>query len=205
MIPEFKRREEILEKYGLRRPDTFLVTKSDEAIEKAKEIGFPVVAKISSRKHLHRTEVDGVSVDIKTEEELREEFSKLSKIEDIEGVIIQKQIKGVELIVGVNNDEIFGPTVMLGTGGIMVELFEDVSFRIAPFEKREALKMIEEIKGKKMLEGFRGGPKIDKDELAEMLVKTSNLALKEEVKELDFNPIIGNEDGLYICDVKIVL
>ncbi len=205
MILGYKRREEILEKYGLKRPATFLVNDKEEALKRAEEIGFPVVAKISSKKQLHRTEVGGVLVGLKNKKELNEAFEKLSKIEDIEGVIIQKQIKGVELIVGAKRDEVFGPTVMLGTGGIMVELFKDVSFRIAPFEEKEALKMIEEIKGKKLLEGFRDMPIIDKNKLANILVKTSKLAVEENVKELDFNPIIGNESGLYICDVKIAL
>ena len=205
MILGYKRREEILEKYGLKRPATFLVNDKEEALKRAEEIGFPVVAKISSKKQLHRTEVGGVLVGLKNKKELNEAFEKLSKIEDIEGVIIQKQIKGVELIVGAKRDEVFGPTVMFGTGGIMVELFKDVSFRIAPFEEKEALKMIEEIKGKKLLEGFRDMPIIDKNKLANILVKTSKLAVEENVKELDFNPIIGNESGLYICDVKIAL
>lgn len=205
MILGYKRREEILEKHGLKRPATFLVNDKEEALKRAEKIGFPVVAKISSKKQLHRTEVDGVSVNIKTKDKLKKEFSRLSKIKETEGVIIQKQIEGVELIVGAKRDDIFGPTVMLGTGGVLVEIFQDVSFRIAPFKKREAVKMIEEIKGKKLLEGFREGPRIDKEELANILVKTSELAVEEKVKELDFNPIIGNESGLYICDVKIVL
>ncbi len=205
MILGYKKREELLKKYNLKRPPTELSLNPKQAVEVAKRIGFPVVAKISSDKHLHRTEVDGVIVGIENEEELGEAVEKLFRIEDIEGIIIQKQINGREFIIGSKNDQVFGPTIMLGTGGIMVELFKDVSFRIAPIDKNEALKMIEEIKGKKLLEGFRGGPKIKKDELADLLVKASRLSFEENVKELDFNPVIGNDHGLYICDVKIVL
>ncbi len=205
MILGYKKREELLEKHGLKRPETFLVQSKKEAVEKGKSMGFPVVAKISSDKHLHRTELGGVIVDIKNEEELGEAFEKLSGIEDIEGIIIQKQIDGVELIVGAKKDPSFGPVVMLGTGGIMVEIFKDVSFRVAPFKVDKAKEMIEEIKGKKLLDGFRGGPEVDKEKLVDLLVKTSRLAFEEEVRELDFNPVIANERDVYICDVKIVL
>ncbi len=205
MILNHKKREDLLSKYKLKRPKTFLVREKSEAIKKANIIGFPVVAKISSDKHLHRTELDGVVIDIQTEKELEEAFERLSEIDDINGVIIQKQVEGVEFIVGAKKDDVFGSTIMLGTGGTMVELFEDVCFRIAPIKRREALEMIGEIKGRKLLNGFRGGPKIDKTELADILVKASKLAFEEDVKELDFNPVIGNEEGVYICDVKIVL
>ena len=205
MILDYKKREELLDKYNLKRPKTFLVTSKKEAFKKADEIGFPLVVKISSDKHLHRTELGGVFVDIKNKEKLADVFEELSEIEDIEGIIIQKQIEGVEFIVGAKNDNVFGPTIMFGTGGTMVEIFKDTSFRIAPIKKEDAVEMMNEIKGKKLLDEFRGGPKISKNELADLLVKTSNLAFEQDVEELDFNPVIGNANGLYICDVKIVL
>ena len=205
MILNHEKREDLLTKYKLKRPKTFLVHEKSEAIKKANMIGFPVVAKISSDKHLHRTEIDGVVVNIQNNEELENQFDRLSQIEDIEGVIIQKQVEGVELIVGAKKDDVFGPTIMFGIGGIMVELFEDVSFKIAPIERDQALEMIEEVQGSKLLDGFRGGPFIDRGELADLLVNTSKLAFKEDVEELDFNPVIGNEKGVYICDVKIVV
>ena len=205
MILNHKKRENLLSKYNLKRPKTFLVREKSEAIKKANIIGFPVVAKISSDTHLHRTELGGVVVNIENQQELEDAFQELSEIDDINGVIIQKQVGGVEFIVGSKRDQVFGSTIMLGTGGTMVELFEDVSFRVAPIQKEDAFEMIDEIKGKKLLDGFRGGPKIDKTELADILVKASQLAFEEDVQELDFNPVIGNEDGVYICDVKIVL
>jgi len=94
---------------------------------------------------------------------------------------------------------------MFGTGGIMVEIFEDVTFRVAPFDSAEAEKMMEEVKGKRLLEGFRGKPEVDKRELSKLLSATSRLAHEKEIKELDFNPVIASEKGIYICDVKIVL
>ncbi len=205
MILNYKKRENLLSKYNLKRPETFLVASKEDAQVKAKEIGFPVVAKISSDKHLHRTELGGVFVDIENKKELEEAFEKLMEIEGTEGIIIQKQVEGVEFIVGSKMDDVFGPTIMFGTGGVLVEVFEDVSFRVAPITERDAFEMINEVKGRKLLEGFRGGPKIPKKKLVDLLVKTSKLVYKERVKELDFNPVIGNENGLYICDVKIAL
>ncbi len=205
MILNYKKREELLKKYDLPRPPTKLVKNKREAISKANSMGYPVVAKISSDKHLHRTEMEGVIVGIKSDKELTEAFKRLIQVEDVEGVIIQKQINGVEFIVGAKNDPGFGPVVMFGTGGTLVELFKDVTFRVAPIDKKEAKKMIEEIKGKKLLEGFRSYEPMNKDELAEILAKTSRLAFEEKIEELDFNPVIANEKEILICDVKIVL
>jgi succinyl-CoA synthetase beta subunit len=205
MILNYKKREELLAKYDLPRPKTKLVKNEKEAIEEANAIGYPVVAKISSDQHLHRTEINGVIVGIKSSQELAEAFKKLIKVEGVEGIIIQDQVEGVEFIVGAKNDPSFGPVVMLGTGGTLVELFKDVTFRVAPIDKKEAKKMIEEIKGRKLLEGFRAYKSMDKEKLAEILSKTARLAFEEEVKELDFNPVIANDDQILICDVKIVL
>jgi 3-hydroxypropionyl-CoA synthetase (ADP-forming) len=205
MILNYKKREELLKEYGLNRPETYLVNSKSEALEKANLTGYPVVAKISSDKHLHRTELNGVEVDIKSDQELEKVFDRLIKIEGVEGIIIQKQINGVEFIVGAKNDPTFGPIIMLGTGGTLVELFKDVTFRVAPIDLEEAKKMIEEIKGKKLLEGFRSYKKMDKEKLAKILSQTSKLAHDKKIKELDFNPVIANEKEILICDVKIVL
>lgn len=93
---------------------------------------------------------------------------------------------------------------MFGAGGVLVELFNDVSFRLAPFNRRVALSMIDELRSKKLLDGFRGGPNIKKEAVVDLLVNTSLLASKENFKEIDFNPVIANEKGLFICDVKII-
>ncbi len=203
MILDYKKREELLAEYNLPRPVTSLTHSQDEAVSEAKRIGFPVVLKTSPVESLHRTESGGVIVGLNSEEEVKEAYRKLEGIEDSEGIIVQKMIKGVELIVGAKNDPTFGPTVMMGTGGVMVELFEDVTFRIAPFGKREAEEMIEEVRGKKLLEGFRGGPVIDKSLIVDILVKTSKLVSEKSIEELDFNPVIIGEKA-FICDVKIV-
>lgn len=205
MILDFQKTEDILKEYGIKTPKTFFVSNKEELFLKAEELNFPLVLKISSKTVLHRKEVGGVFTNITKKEELEDSFNRLEKIKEKEGVLLQEQIKGVEFIVGAKEDSSFGTVVMLGTGGSMVEIFNDLSFRLAPVDKKEALEMIEEVKGKIMLEGFRGEEKLNKEDFADFLVKVSKLAFEKKVKELDFNPVIINKDGVFVCDVKIIL
>ncbi len=203
MILEYSKQEKVLKKYGLKRPRSFFVTNKKEAISAADKIGYPVVLKISSRKHLHRTEVDGVAKNVRNKSETEEAYERLKSIKDIDGVIVEKKIEGFEFIIGVKKDPVFGSVLMLGTGGIMVELFKDVTFRALPVKKNDAMEMLNEIKGRKLLDGFRGTKKIDKNNLINLLIKISDLAVKENFKEIDFNPVIINNKEVLICDVKI--
>lgn len=204
MILEYIKQEQLLKKYNLKTAPSFFVQTKKDALLAVDKIGYPVVFKIFSKDYLHRTEIGGVVTGIDGSKKAKDAFDKLESIERIDGIIVQKQIDGVEFVVGAKQDNIFGPVVMFGTGGIFVELFNDVSFRLAPFSKGVALSMIDEIKGKKLLDGFRGGPKIKKDSVVDLLVKTSLLASMEQFSEIDFNPVIINEQGAFICDVKIL-
>ncbi len=205
MILEYYKQEKVIKKYGLKRPQSFFVNSKEEAISASNKIGYPVVLKISSRKHLHRTEVGGVVIGVRNEGEVESAFDKLKAIKDIDGVIIEKEIKGFEFIVGVKKDPVFGNVVMLGTGGTMVELFKDVTFRVLPIKKNDAKEMLTEIKGKELLDGFRGTQKIDKKNLVNLLTKVSDLTMNENFKEIEFNPVIVNNKEAFICDVKITV
>ncbi len=205
MILGYQEQKEVLEKYNLETPDSFFIEKKEQLSLAIEKIGYPLVMKISSKKHLHRTEVGGVFKDIKSEKEAEEAFDSLSEISEIDGVVVEEQIKGVEFIVGVKDDPSFGKVLMLGSGGVMVEVFNDVSFRVLPIEKEDATEMINEIKGRKLLEGFRGNKAVDKKILNDFLISVSLLAEKEEFKEIDFNPVIVNNKGSFICDVKIIV
>ncbi len=204
MILEYTKQEKLLKKYNLKTAPSFFVKNKKDALLAVSKIGYPVVFKIFSKDCLHRTEVKGVITNIDSLKKAKDSFDKLKSIKGIDGIIIQKQIDGVEFVVGVKKDNVFGPVVMFGTGGIFVELFNDVSFRLAPFNKGVALSMIDSIKGKKILDGFRGLPKIKKEDVADLLVKTSLLASREQFSEIDFNPVIINEKGAFICDIKII-
>jgi acyl-CoA synthetase (NDP forming) len=205
MILGYREQKEVLEKYNLETPNSFFIEKKEQLSLAIEKIGYPLVMKISSKKHLHRTEVGGVFKDIKSKKDAEEAFDSLGEISEIDGVVIEEQIKGVEFIVGVKDDPSFGKVLMLGSGGVMVEVFNDVSFRVLPIEREDATEMINEIKGRKLLEGFRGNKAVDKKILNDFLISVSLLAEKENFKEIDFNPVIVNSKGSFICDVKIIV
>ena len=202
----------ILSIYGIRVPDYSVVTTDSEATSKAKEIGFPVVAKIVSDEILHKTDVQGVKIGLQNENEVKETFldmyNRLSKDYKIKGVLLEKTVpKGIELIVGLQNDPQFGPVIMLGLGGIYTELFKDVSFRVLPISKQDALDMINDLKAKEILKGFRGAQEINLDMLCDAIIKIGNLGfdLAKYINSVDFNPIIVYPDNYYVVDAKIIV
>lgn len=204
--------KEILGEYGIKVPKYALVTSSDEAVQKSKEIGFPLVVKIVSPDILHKTDVGGVKVGLSSEAEVKEAFddmfNRLKEKFDVKGVLLEKMVpKGVELIVGLQNDFQFGPSIMVGLGGIYTELFKDVSFRVLPVTKNEAVKMLESLRGKDILKGFRGSKPIDLDMLSEAIVNIGNLGvdMAGKYESIDFNPVVVYPDSYYVVDAKIIL
>ena len=173
----------------------------------AGEIKYPVAMKIFSKKIIHKTDVEGVKVNIKNDFEVREYYDKINgKLGNkLEGVIVQPMIEGTEVILGAKRDKSFGHLIMFGLGGIYTEIIKDVSFRLAPIDKTEALKMIKEIKSFKILNGYRGRPKMDIDSIADSLVGLSHLVSDHpEIKELDINPLMVTEKGCLAVDVRMV-
>lgn len=204
--------KEILSEYGIKVPKYALVTNSDEAVQKSKEIGFPLVAKIVSPDILHKTDVGGVKVGLSSEDEVKKAFddmfNRLKEKFDVKGVLLEKMVpKGVELIVGLQNDSQFGPSIMVGLGGIYTELFKDVSFRVLPVTKNEAAKMLESLRGKDILKGFRGSTPVDLDMLSEAIVNIGTLGMDMAGKyeSIDFNPVVVYPDSYYVVDAKIIL
>ena len=211
VIPE-ESSKEILGEYGIRVPKYALVTNSDEAAQKSKEIGFPLVAKIVSPDILHKTDVGGVKVGLGSEDEVKKAFDdmfyRLKEKFDVKGVLLEKMVpKGVELIIGLQNDFQFGPSIMVGLGGIYTELFKDVSFRVLPVTKGDALKMLESLRGKDILKGFRGSKPIDLDMLSEAIVNIGTLGvdMAGKYESIDFNPVVVYPDSYYVVDAKIIL
>jgi hypothetical protein len=163
----------------------------------------PVVIKISSDKYSHKSDAGGVVLNINDKKGLLKAYSCLKKLS--KSVILQEQKKGVELIIGINNDSVFGKMIMLGIGGIFVELIKDASFRKAPISKKDAFEMINELRFKKILFGFRGNPKVDEQKLAELLVKVGAMAIKEKIVEMDLNPVIFFGNDYFLVDARIGL
>jgi len=208
--------KKVLRWYGLPMPEEGLAASEEEAVDLAQRIGYPVAMKIESPQLLHKTEAKGVILNISSPQEVREAFCGIVKNArsynpdaEIRGVLVQEMIgKGIEVIVGVNNDPVFGPVVMFGLGGIFVEVFRDVAMRPAPLSKEDAMAIISEIKGYPLLTGFRGRGRGDTAALAEVLIAVSHLAvdLKDDLAELDINPLIvlPEGQGVKLADALII-
>lgn len=207
---------EILKCYGFNVLSTLLAKTAEEAAEIAEEINFPVVMKIVSPGILHKSDAGGVVVGIKTREAVKEAFHEIVEnaqnfdpSAEISGVLVQKiAMPGDEVILGMNRYPVFGPLLMFGLGGIFVEVFQDVEFRLAPILRNEARRMIRETKAYRLLEGFRGRPQADIETLEKLLVCLSDMSINHpEIKELDINPLLvhGKGDGATVADCRIIL
>ena len=176
--------------------------KSEKELNKAIEkIKFPVYLKATGRQITHKTELKAVILANNKEEALKA-FRKLIKIKNCKKVLVQESIEGIELIVGVKQDETFGHIIVLGLGGIFAEIFKDFSMRICPVSKSDVEEMINELKGRKIFEGYRN-IKINKHMLVESLYRLSRAQFLKNVKEMDINPVICNENGCFAIDVRI--
>jgi acetyltransferase len=206
----------ILEAYQMPVVEKKLANSPVEAGKMAAEIGFPVVLKVISDDIFHKFDVGGVMLNIQSEEQAEQAYDEITqKITgkfpdaDIRGIQVSRQIQnGMEVILGIKKDASFGSVVMFGFGGIFVEIFRDVSFRVAPVDKNNALKMIREIKSSELLLGARGIILRDMDAIADSIVKLSTIATGcPQIKELDINPLIVLEKGkgCFVADAKIIL
>lgn len=169
-------------------------------------IPYPLVAKVSSSKIVSKSEVNGVQIGLKNEDELKNAVLELLQIKDAEGVIIEEMAApGVEVIIGGVIDEQFGPVVMFGLGGFFVELFRDVAFALAPMENKAAHWLIKQIKGYRLLEGYRGMPPVDIYILLKIIVKVSEIIATGLIKEIDLNPVSLYPEGAMVLDAKMLV
>ena len=180
-----------------------MVSKSKEELTAfAERVGFPVVAKVVGP--IHKSDVGGVALNIRTPEHLALEFDRMMKIKDATGVMVQKMLKGTELFIGAKYEERFGHVVLCGLGGIFVEVLKDVSSGLAPLSYDEAYSMIHSLRGYKILKGTRGQKGINEQQFAEIIVKLSTiLRLATEIKEMDINPLLADENDVVAVDARI--
>ncbi|MHA1200654.1 MAG: acetate--CoA ligase family protein [Candidatus Heimdallarchaeaceae archaeon] len=203
--------KEVLKAMDINIPPSMLANTEEEAVNAAESYGYPVVMKLMSPDVLHKTEAKAVIIDLNSSEAVRhtyQDFMKRFEGVSVAGVLVEKMVeKGIELIIGTNTDDDFGPVILFGVGGVLVEAIKDVVFRMCPTTKEQAIGAINEIKAKVILEGFRGLPAVNKDELADLIVKVSILAweYRENILEMDINPIIANSSGLHPVDARIIL
>lgn len=214
-LPEYEA-VKVLETYKLPFLSNGLANSREEAGKIADDLGYPVVMKVMSEDIVHKFDVGGVVLDIDSRKEAEEAYDSIrARVAknvpeaNVEGIFVTRQIpKGEEVILGIKRDPVFGPVVMFGLGGIYVEVFEDVSFKVAPIDERAAEKMIKQIKAYPLLSGFRGRNPADLEAVKDTIMRLSQLAVDcPQIKELDINPMVVLEEGegAFIADAKIML
>jgi acyl-CoA synthetase (NDP forming) len=206
--------KQILQEAGIDCTDTKLAVTKAEAVDISGSIGYPVVLKISSVDITHKSDAGGVKVNLKDQAAVEQAWDDIMASctsqypdADIEGISVQGMARaGTEVIIGMTKDPSFGPVLMFGLGGIFVEVLKDVAFRIVPLDKNDASEMIGEIKGKKLLEGYRGEDPADIPFLEDTLLKLSELVDKTEgIAEIDMNPVFAYKQGAVVVDARIIL
>ncbi|MEV6754857.1 acetate--CoA ligase family protein [Streptomyces sp. NPDC051214] len=190
--------KQLLRAYGIRVPREQLVTSAAAAVRAAGLVGYPVVMKASGARLAHKSDLGLVKVGLTSASQVRDAYRDLTDIARYEGIaldgvlVCQMVERGVEMVVGVTQDELFGPTVTVGLGGVLVEVLRDVAVRVPPFGEDQALAMLSELRGRPLLDGVRGGPPVDVDALVEVVLRVQRMALElgDELAELDINPLM---------------
>jgi acyl-CoA synthetase (NDP forming) len=205
-LSEFESKQ-LLAAYGIPVTNERLCTTRSEAAKAAEAIGLPVVLKVSSSKILHKSDAGLVKVGLTSSKEVKAAFDEIMAAKGAEGVLVSELVpSGVETVVGMAQDDLFGPTVMFGLGGVFVEVLKDVTFRVPPFDRDEARRMVEEVKGYPLLTGARGRKKADVKALVDVILKVQRLAidLADDVSELDINPLVVLPKGAVALDALVV-
>jgi acyl-CoA synthetase (NDP forming) len=206
--------KQLLEAAGIPVTTARLATSAAEAVALAEQIGYPVVLKVMSEDIPHKSDVGGVVLNLGDAEAVRAAYHRIidsAKAAQpnarIEGVSVQQQARpGTELIIGMTKDPQFGPVLMFGLGGVLVEVLQDVAFRIVPLEARDAREMVREIKGLPLLQGYRGAEPADLAAIERLILKVSAFVqARPEIDELDLNPVFAYQDGVIAVDARIVL
>ena len=207
--------KQILASYGIPVVETIEARNADEAVESARKIGFPVVVKLLSKTITHKSDIGGVRLDLKSDEDVRKAFLEIQRnvvehygISDFDGVSVQRMVPpgGIELILGSTMDEQFGPVLLFGAGGIFTEVMKDRALGLPPLTKPLAHSMMQQTIIWKALQGIRGGSAVDIPSLENALVSLSQLVLNEPwIKEIDINPLLATPNGSLALDARIVL
>jgi acetate---CoA ligase (ADP-forming) subunit beta len=192
---------------GFDVPRFTLARTPEEADQFARAIGYPVVAKVVSPRILHKSDAGGVAVGIADAGHLEEVFRRFSGMEGFVGMIVEEIVSGVELILGAKIDFQFGPMILLGMGGTGVEIYQDVVLRMAPLAARDVRAMIGGLKARRLLDGYRGTEKVDREKLIETILAFSSLVmeLSERIASIDINPLLCSSRRCVVADARIVI
>ena len=204
----------LVERYGIQTAPWAMTRKVDQAVAAAKKLGYPLAMKVVSTEISHKTDAGGIALDIAGEAALRQTWAAMrDRLQErapeasVEGFLLQKMIgEGQEMIVGARRDDTFGPVVLFGLGGIYVEVFDDVSLRVAPLTRLDAEEMIAEVRGSRLLHGLRGQAPADVEALIAALLALSRLMMEHpEIAEVDINPLAALEKGALALDARIII
>jgi len=207
------RSKKILKGYGIEAAEPVLARSREAAVEASEKLGYPIVMKIASPQIRHKSDIGGVRIGLANKDEVSRAHEEImgaaEKVTDavVEGIAVQKMAPpGLELVIGMNKDAQFGPVLMFGLGGTLVEVLKDVAFRIVPLSRKDAKEIIREIKGFRLLEGYRGQPAVDISYIEELLLRVSAMIAKNpEIKEMDINPLIAYPHGAVAVDARVIL
>ena len=198
--------ENFLEKNNFPVAKRYLAKTQSQAIKYSKKIGFPITLKILGKNILHKSDVGGVFTNLQSEKEIKNAFQKIKKIKGFQYCLVQKYIEGKYILIGLKKDPSFNYVLVTGLGGIYTEIIKDVSFRICPVNKKQALEMLKELKSYKLLTGARGQKQVNINKIIKTITKVSKLSQKyPKIKELDINPLVVNEKDAIIVDARIIL
>ncbi len=202
--PDAKR---IFSEAGLTVPRFHFAEKREDAFRDARDIGYPLVAKIVSPEALHKSDVGGVVVGIEDDNQVGEVFDRFSRFEGFLGVHLEEMAGGVELIVGAKIDPQFGPVILLGIGGTSVEIYQDTAIRMAPLVPEDVDSMVHALKARRLLEGYRGAPPVSMEKLTRTLLRFSELVMEmaDRIESIDLNPVMCSADACVIADARIML
>ncbi len=194
--------KKFLKKYGINIPPGTLI-RTPEEVESI-DLNYPLVAKVVRDDIIHKSDVGGVILNIRNEDELRNAIRKINQKFDAPALVEEMQKGGVEIIVGVLKDSTFGHAIMFGLGGIFTEVFRDVTFRVIPITDKDAELMLSEIRGKKILEGYRG-IKVNREAIIDLLLSVSKLVEENpQIEGMDLNPVLAREKDCVVLDAKII-
>lgn len=208
---------EILKKYQVNQNRYYFAKDLETCVEVSGKLNYPLVMKVVSNKIVHKSDFGGVQIGLNNEEDVKEAYNKIIinasrknvRREEIEGVSVQEMESGIEeILIGVKKDQVFGTVLLVGFGGVLVELMKDVSLGISPLSKEDIEKMLKKLKGFPLLDGYRGRKKADISALVDTVLKIQDLVLNEpEIMEMDLNPVIVKEqgNGCVIVDARIVM
>lgn len=196
----------LAENYDIKFAPYRIIHAEKELASACRKIGFPIAIKVNSQKILHKTEAGGVQINIRSLAQARKVFREMKRLRGFESVIVQKMLKGREIIIGGKRDVQFGPTVLFGLGGIFVEVFRDYSIGICPVSKKRAREMVRSIKAYPVLTGQRGQKPVNIEVVVDSILKASRLMTKEKrIEELDLNPLIATQREVVAVDARVIL